>query len=59
MTPQELYAAVDTRRQALKLPWWRVAIQLDISAERIRLMRKGQVSAGLRSRVEAWLGETA
>ncbi|MBB6556219.1 hypothetical protein [Nonomuraea rubra] len=59
MTPQELYAAVDALRQAKGWPWWKVPVALDISAERIRFMRRGEVSPELRSRAEERLGEAS
>lgn len=55
MTPEQLHAAVDERRQALHLPWWRIAIQLQIGPERLTLMRRGRLSKALRERVETWL----
>ena len=59
MTPQELYAAVDALRQQKGWPWWKVSVALDVSAERIRFMRRGEVSPRLRSRAEEWLGEAS
>lgn len=57
MTPQELYEAIDARRKALGWPWWKVSVALDISVERVRLIRRGRLSDGLRARAEKWLGE--
>lgn len=57
MTPQQLYALVDERRRELGLPLWRVAVQLQVSTNYLGCMRRGHVSAPLRARVEAWLGE--
>ncbi|MFI7114011.1 hypothetical protein ACIBK9_47375 [Nonomuraea sp. NPDC050227] len=59
MTPEEMYAAVDARRQELDLPWWRIAIQLQCTSDQVRWMRRGHVSKPLRARVEAWLGEAS
>ncbi|KAB8186929.1 hypothetical protein FH608_046425 [Nonomuraea phyllanthi] len=59
MTPQQLHAALDERRRTLGLPWWRVAIQLQISGVFLNRMRHGHLSKPLRARVEAWLGEAS
>lgn len=59
MTPQELYAALDARRLERGWPWWKVAIALEVSVERVRWMRRGVVSERLRARAEKWLGEAS
>ena len=55
MTPQELHAALDARRRALRLPWWRVAIDLDITESNLHAMAGGRLSRPLRARAIAWL----
>lgn len=59
MTPQQLHAAIDARRRALNLPWWRVAVLLDISRSSLDQLKHGCLSEGLRARAEEWLGEAS
>ncbi|MER5622481.1 hypothetical protein ABT061_15700 [Streptosporangium sp. NPDC002544] len=53
VTPQRLWDELDTRRRALRLAWWQVAVQADVSEPSLRALKYGQRSAYERAR--AWL----
>lgn len=55
MTPQELHAALDARRQALRVPWWVVAVDLDITEDVLHKLRHGVPSPAVAARAPAWL----
>lgn len=55
MTPQELAAALQARRHELGLKWWQVHVQINVSDDAVRRMRRGLLSQATRERAEAWL----
>ncbi|MDF5758580.1 hypothetical protein [Spongiactinospora sp. TRM90649] len=55
MTPQELHALLDERRRELGLRWWQIAVQADVTQQRLRLLRHGTCSPRMRARAEEWL----
>lgn len=59
VTPQRLHAELDTRRRALGLPWWLVAVEMDVSLPQLTRLRGGANSAVVRCRAQAWLEKTA
>lgn len=59
MTPQEVHAALDARRQTLGWPWWRLAVRLDTDGHAFEVMKRGSLSKRLRGRAEEWLGEAS
>lgn len=61
MTPQELYDALDARRREYspRMPWWRVAVEMDVSLPQLHRLKGGANSPPVRRRAQAWLSKTA
>jgi hypothetical protein len=59
MTPVELWAAVLARKSEQRLPWWRVAVQMDVGADAIGRLRHGTAGPNTRQRAEHWLRRPA
>ncbi|WP_431897853.1 hypothetical protein [Nonomuraea sp. bgisy101] len=59
MTPQELAAAIETRRRELGLTLWRLAVQMDVGEDAIRRLRHGGAGDDIRDRAEEWLRRQA
>lgn len=58
MTPEEMHAALDARRQELHWPWWKVAVKLNCDTTTFSQMRRGHLSRRMRERAEEWLAES-
>lgn len=57
VTPERLWAEIDTRRRECspRLPWWRVAVQMDVSFTQITRLRNGGCSPAVRRAATRWL----
>lgn len=55
MTQQELYAAVDARRQGLGWAWWQIEAAVGVDSASRRKLRRGVGSSRTYAQVAAWL----
>ncbi|MEV7006827.1 hypothetical protein [Streptosporangium sp. NPDC051022] len=61
VTPQRLWTELDTRRKTFspQMPWWRVAVELNVSASQLQRLREGAASRAVRRAATKWLEQPA